>query len=465
MTMGKQYHFVYLYRNPTTGEESLPSPDSNVYLMDNRQRVTATIPINAGWDAAYTEVKVYRSFGYDTGSPKEFYETTITGFNGAVGATVLLSIADGDLGEEVPNDNAGPPAMDAIIAFAERIVGFKGTSIYYSKESNPSSFPVVNEVYIERQGGDPIAGIFVLLGQLYAVKRGSGVFVLIPSVSDTGDFVLSAQKITGDYGCIGHHTIVALGNEVYWLDQKGAVRFDGTNITNISDEKIRVLYRTLAAGSTFSASVGATDDQPDKQYVRWLIPHPSYSSVRFHLVYDVSLGAWLVERYGTDAVTHSHGLWQSVTWPFRSTDGRRWVYTADNQGYVFRLRTNESDAEVWSDNGGDSQFLWRSKFFGNGIDFTLPLYCDCEFERSTTGKTTGDFTVSLFQDADVASHTQTHALFDTATVLTKKTRTNWPSKVVRRFALQISHTGQNADLNFVQLRVIYQIAGERSIGV
>ena len=459
----ESYYWVVTYYNPTTGNETNPSAPASHTLTGANNLINAEAQIDADWDPAWSEMRIYRSPGSTVGDPQLYKfedEITISVDLTAFVQPFSMSILDGDLGAEVAFDNDPPPDMDQALLYKERIVGYLNSTVYFSKAFNPTAFPAVNQVPVEDDAGDPIQCMFVLLGNLYVVKRYGGIFLLAPQVVG-GIFTFNVQLITRDFGCSRSASLVVVENYAYWLHWKGIARFDGTNVVNISEPRIRQRYQELADGAQFQSSFGIHDGQPDKQYVRFSIPDPTESNRVYHLIYDISLDAWFEETAGlTVADTHS-GVHDRILFNVKDSNNTTHVYTLDNQGNCFRLRTNTLGVPVWSDNGTAYVSTWRSKWFGDGLDEVMPVYMDAEIGMSAAGVFDDDLHFILFRDNDLlATDDDSVVLYDYGDI-SREARINWKAERCRRFALEATIESDNSDLLILRMRPGYVAAGPR----
>lgn len=439
----------------------------------------------AEWQAGMTEIVLLRTRGQATADLAQTVslqvERTYTGFTGVfpyqviTGETVVgLDTSDEGLQEVVddgPNDIAAypVPALEAIILFAERIVGYAGSIVYFSEETGTGTgvngWPPLNQVEVELDAGDRIRGIFDLGdGNVYVVKESSGVFRLKPFI-DKDLFTFQVEKVAA-VGCVSHHSIVVQDNFAYWLDRRGAYEFDGTTPRNVSDEFIRATFSRYASNVAIREAVGELDQQAETQYVRWLVGNPDVTTsggvlVTDQLIFDLSLRRWFVWRAGGAADTNlDTGLFERVAFRVRDAGGE-WLYTADKQGYVYRSRTDASRNPVYQDNGVNFTATWRSKLFGNGLDQLLPRHVDFELEHSPSARKDGALVLNFHREGfDGQPQRQAFPLYDSAdgAEAAKPRAMQLRAQRCRRFGLELVHDGSGT-FTVVRFRTLLKRIG------
>lgn len=484
LTAAGVYLWVYTLYNPTLGLETNPSAVSASFTAaaDPNDGKNITVPaLGVGnWDPRFTKIRLYRT---TAGGGKYLFEkeVTIVGDPETVAQTSTLTVSDASLGSEVAFDNDAPPALQYLTLYNKRVFGVNPanpSSLLWSKESNPGAWPVVNAEDVEKDAGDPITGLFVLYGKLYCLKRSAGVFMVV-SEGTGATSTFTVVKLTGDFGCISHWSIVVVENWAYWLDPKGAVRFNGSQVENISDQKIRQTFQRFARSTSFGpffssgrpvgpAAFGIHDRRPDKQYVRWILTDPD-DGFRYHLIFDVSRQSWFTFVAGTvDAP--ATGTTDRVAALFKDTAGRSWVITGDETGRAFRLDTDESGNPVYTDNGFPFLFDWASRWFGDGILQMLPLKLFLVLERAATGKKNGPLTVSWGFDGDATidpGRTQQVLLKDAVDTV----KTIFPVKLnvgrrwCHRWRFRLQHSAANGDVKIPRFRVDYKAGPDRVRGI
>lgn len=444
----------------------------------------------AGWSSPFSEIVIARTLA--TADATQAAEESLFEDHVDTGVVALphnfsVSKADDQLGEE-PVDELGsepPPDMDFACLYRaiNRIIGFKGSHFYFSKEGTEEGgvwvFPGVNDVPIALDAGDPINGCFEMQGQVYTVLRGAGVFLLAPVETEDGlSFRVQAQTGAA-VGCVARFSILVRENYAYWIDDVGIVEFDGTNARYISDEPgggragIRDLFVEYRDTGRLAKAFGVIDRQPDKRYLRWFVPRDSIGSdgltyfTADELVFDLTERTWHVERAGGDpAADRVSGLYGRAMVQYRdaSADENRgtWVYQVDEDGNVYRLRSDEAGREVYTDNGSDVVAEFWTKQYGDGLGQILPLTVDVEMVRSLFDHKGGDLTLSLYRDGfDLPPYEETFPLFDetTSDKASDAVAMNFNRKPCRRFAIGGRHSGSDGDLTLVGLRPRFQVLG------
>lgn len=457
------YQIVYSYRDPLTGDETNPSTASAAVAVAANTERKVTIPANASWTPQYTRVRLYRTVVNGAGA--FFFERELdigshnlatTAYTWAIDAACRITIADSSLGAEVEFDNDPiPTGISVVFVHDERVIAIDHTraTVYWSKKGRPWSFPTANAQDLLKEDGHPAIGGFVMFGFPYVWKRGGPGFQLGPH--PTLGYV--PQQLPARHGCESHWSIVVDENHAYWADKDGFLRFNGQQTENISDAKIRRTFATLAKSSNayISNSVGIHHNQADRQRVSWFFSTADATKdkvINLDLRTHEATGqggpngsGWHVEEYST------YG--QRVCCHYEDSSNRtNHVYTADANGYAYRLRTNTSGNEVYSDEGSPILMKWHSKWYGNGLLDQLLHWLDVEFERSAPGRTAGLVTVKVWADADERHPVVTRQfnLYDSGN-LTRTLRFNMPGKYFRRFRIGFEHQSANGDVSIVKV--------------
>lgn len=473
------YRYVYTYYNPTTAEESNPSEASDVISVAANSKFAIFIPKNPEWVAAYgySTIRVYRT---TAGGATYLFDFEVTGVERLDILDHYMGVcsrADANLGTAVSYDNGQIPQMRYAILFNEMVVGAGDpddpSTVYWSAQTQPTRFPPQNALDLDKDNGDPISGIFRLLGRVYVLKQTSGIYMLSPSQNADGDPIFTYEPITSDWGCISHHSIVVIDTYAYWADTKGICRFNGQQVENISDPKIRETWRRLANGAAITRCVAVHDRRADKQYYRLTVHDPD-DGFCYDLIYDVSQNAWFKERPASEA----SGRGNRVSWLVKDTKGQYVVMHGDNTGRAFcRYRDLDGNA-VYADCGEAIDSQWKSREWG-GMDGVMPLYVDIEYERSRAGQYFGTPNVNLYRDGastpavtDTTSiipyaasgwfppSSQTDVIYPQATMASHTARVHWNSaEWCRRFSFDVSTTAKNCDLRILAYRICYKRRG------
>lgn len=499
LTPSKFYGVAYAYRDPIRSLSTNPSVRT-VFQAD-ATNLTEGFSAGAfgGYSADYTELIVLRTLACpdaDTAAAATLrYEKTITPISPAsFPLAFTVSIADGATQSwDGGTDNQPPPPMDFITLFAERIVGFKGSSVYYSKngfseEGGVFSFPISNEAPVEQGAGDDLGGLFVMQGQLYAAKQGAGVFLLAPSITNDGLLQFQVQKLTGAaVGCLARFGVAVVENLAYWIDDKGFVEFDGTNARIISEEPapgvigVRDTFLQYRDAGRLRDAYVCVDRGPFKHVVRWILWRTEFDSlgnlqfVTDQVIFDLVTRRWTVHHAGGDsAADRVTGLFERLVCysgtgnaggGYRDSDGRSHAYTADEDGNVYRLETDETGAYVYSDNGTPYTASMRTKFFGDGRGLQLPISIDVEMLRSRVGKNSGELTVAIHRDGAATvsdpAWSQAFPLWDESQSheMTRAIACNADRKPCLRWAVGLEHSESDGDLTVLAIRGRASILG------
>jgi hypothetical protein len=382
----------------------------------------------------------------------------------------------------VAYDNDPAPKWRYFQLHDERVVGGHiGTTapsqVAWSKAGAPFAVPALNAQYLQRDDGHPIRGVFkALYGNLFVGKQGGPLFQLSPHPT----LGYAPLMLPALHGLESHHSVIAGDNGALFEDRLGLVSFNGQQ-TRLISGPVQETFRRLAAQVDTSASgekgimqrvFGIHDQQADRSQARWAFALTTTDLVSDdQLVVDLEstsgeAGAWHREQY------KSRGLrvFFAVVDPAASGQKTPAIYALDGNGQCWRLRTDESNVEVFADDGAAYTMTWYSKWFGDGLNAFLPRFIDVELEISAAGATTGNVSVTLWKDGDESAPVQTKTIalastgpvvrtvrFDIAVVAAS-------SMYWRRLRVGFSHSSANGDVSIVKFTVLGKMIGRRLLG-
>lgn len=481
------YTMVYTLYDSSRGEETNPATVSNSIVAALNQKIPYSIAKPSGYTTNFDKVRIYRTTADGAGA--WFFEAEVAASDwpaaGSTALTGFLTISDAALGAEVAYDNDPAPKWRFLQLHDERVVGghiatTAPSQVMWSKPGAPFSVPSSNGQYLKRDDGHPIRAVFqAMFGNLYVAKQGGPIFELTPHPT----LGYSPLQLPALHGCESHHSVIFDGNEAVFVDRLGIVRFNGQQSELISPP-VQSTFRRLSAQidtnvtgemSLLQRAFGIHDQQSDRTQCRWTFALTTTNGIYDdQLVLDLASavgesGAWHREQYET----RGFRVFFAAQDPLNTGQKTPAIYACDGNGNVYRLRTDAANAEVFADSGGKYAMQWYSKWFGDGINDSIPRYVDIEIERSTDTYKSGSIAVTLWQDGDdtapvVTKHLNLYDSFDSGQ-RRRTYRIDVPvpasGQYWKRLRIGFSHTEASGDVSIVKFIVWAIPVGARLIGV
>ena len=258
----------YFYTYVTDwGEESAPSPVSDMVEPDQNDTVTVTMTAPPS-GRHVTHLRLYRS---NTGSQASAFQyvayyatnTRSEGDGGgpewvrsgenATGIPVANLVFEdtmrpSELGEVCPSVTwAEPPAgLQGLVGMPNGIMaGFIGNTIYFCEPYVPYAWPVEYQITTEHE----IVGMGVFGQTMFVGTKGSPYFV---SGSDSAS--MSAQKLESQQACVSRRSIVPVQGGVLFASPDGLCVADGSGVQLVSSGLFtREDWQKLQPGTIFAA--------------------------------------------------------------------------------------------------------------------------------------------------------------------------------------------------------------------
>jgi hypothetical protein len=149
--------------------------------------------------------------------------------------------------------------------------------VYQSAAGDPTVWPALNFVDIEKGVGIGVAAIFAVESALIIWKLGKTHIIFDP-VEYTN------RVIDNSKGCVSHFSVVAHNGLVYFVSHLGVCRFLGDGPSQLISEKIRPIFDDLYVfGSALATPIQAVAEEASiwgysfENYVGWYIPGNSIS--------------------------------------------------------------------------------------------------------------------------------------------------------------------------------------------
>jgi hypothetical protein len=280
LTTGQTYYYRLRYRF-THGSGRATTNTHSIALGANTQVQITTIPDEIrsdylGWTLERTKA------GGTAAGPFYFVAD-------GTGPTYNDVIADADLGNvSDENIHGEPPHLDGVIAYKDRLVGWAGSTIYFSQAvgdieaTGICNWNALNASDIGPDDGDTIRAVVVQVDRLAVLKRWSTWAV-------EGDDIVSfrAFPIYKGAGCAGPRAAAAVGSAVYFFGDAGFHRLVGNRVEPFGWVEVGHIFDTFRPGQFADVVV--------RNYLGQLVLVSFASATGDNddmLVYDMRFGAW-----------------------------------------------------------------------------------------------------------------------------------------------------------------------------
>ncbi len=171
------------------------------------------------------------------------------------------------------------------------------STLYYSDTAEPEQIQLDSFIDIRTDDGQAISGLKNFSGGLVIFKENS-----FHALTGDSSENFNVREISKQYGCLNNRAIAQFQDVLIFLDRKGIVQFNGSNIDLLSSKIDPILKRMniTAAKETACMSYDKLRNE-----VLCDIPVDGSNSNNITLVYDIIQKAWTTYEYGhyTPAVT------------------------------------------------------------------------------------------------------------------------------------------------------------------
>jgi len=225
--------YVYTYYNINDGTESAPSPLSPEILAASSK---INISVTASTDPQVTTIRIYRIGNTLLSFTRlvELPNITTVYTDDAVDSTLATRLLDS------ATNTPAPTGLNYLTYFNGTFFGVVGSKLYFSRDiGNPNYWPATN--YIDFR--TPLTALAVSPSGLLVFSRYQTHLVTGSNATNFVNYLIS-----GDQGCISHHTIANLGSAVLFLSTDGICSASGSVVTVISKFKLgKQLYSPINA--------------------------------------------------------------------------------------------------------------------------------------------------------------------------------------------------------------------------
>lgn len=277
--------------NYSTGTISVTNGDSTV-TGSGTSWSTATNAV-AGEYIQLPDSKWYKIASIASNTSLEI-EMGSTGYQGTTlsGQSYVISPwgeVQGKLNSSTAPSGLVVPTPKYIANHSDRVWVADGNSLYFSvldtsvTEENFNDFDTANnagQINVPAGKGDTITGIYSFGNALFVFQRKA-----IYAIYGNSPANFELRNITNETGMIDKRTLVEYEDFLVFLSDSGVYMFDGSNLKNISDNKVNSLIDTWASKTTPVAT------QWDNKYLIAYTPSGgSYNSEA--LFYDFTRNIW-----------------------------------------------------------------------------------------------------------------------------------------------------------------------------
>lgn len=228
------------------GEESAPSPVSDMLEIDQNDVVTVSRPaVASGASYVSRDITHWRIYRSNTGSNSAAFQ-----FAGEVAvstATFVDDVPADELGEVLPTTTwLEPPAdLRGLVGMPNGIMaGFTGNTVAFCEPYVPYAWPVGYQITTEH----PVVGMGVFGQTLFVGTTGNPYFI---SGADSAS--MSATKMESNQACVSARSIAAVQGGVLFASPDGLCVADATGVKVVSQGLFtREDWQALVPSSMFA---------------------------------------------------------------------------------------------------------------------------------------------------------------------------------------------------------------------
>lgn len=167
---------------------------------------------------------------------------------------------------------------------------FAPSTLFFSEDSEPEQVQTVSQREIRTSDGSGVTGLKNFSGFLIIFKENS-----FHALSGDPPDNLTLREISQEYGCLNNRAIAQFQDVLVFLDRKGIVQFNGSNIDLLSSKIDPILKRMNIEAARVEACLVY-----DKLRNEILcdIPIDGSATNNITLVYDIISHAWTTYKYG-----------------------------------------------------------------------------------------------------------------------------------------------------------------------
>lgn len=222
-----EYKYRFAWYDKRAGVEGLYGGEESVTLATASHDEVDISGIAASL-AGYPNVTHVRIYRLDPSTTVFRHHSDV-----AIGTTTATDTGTVITGNDAVNTRRGHPDPHRIcFVYSNRLVLLNESddpsSLTYS-DANTEDFPGTNQLYVDNNDGDELAGGIAQFGGAVLWKGNS-----IHFLSGFGQTSFALTKVVDGIGCVSHNTIAASDKGVYFLAADGVYLFDGRNARYLS---------------------------------------------------------------------------------------------------------------------------------------------------------------------------------------------------------------------------------------
>lgn len=247
------------------------------------------------------------------------------------------------------------------------LAGFSSmlSTVVFSDVAEPEGYPPDNNFEVRTNDADYITGMKAYSTRLYIFKKGS---FHVLSGDNPNNFFL--QEVSDQYGCINNKSAVIFGEILAFLDRKGVMTFNGSNLSMLST-KVQPFFDQM----NYNVAVNTACMVHDKIRNQILVAIPYGAGVTVNnltLAYDYVANAW----------TTYTGFNPTVFAMIQGYNSTKYPLFGDQQG-----RVNWFGPSFIQDNGAGMTCFFKTRFIhdiGDSIEKQFRrLYLNGDQQGST----------------------------------------------------------------------------------
>ncbi len=207
------------------------------------------------------------------------------------------------------------------------------STVFWSDFGIPERIQPTSNVEVRTNDGETISAIKAYNGNLIITKQSS--FHNFNVAAENPENWLLTQ-VSSEYGCLSNRAITEYANYLVFLDRKGIIRFNGSNIEILST-KIDPIFKRMNVAACKNAAAMTYDKE--RNQVLCDIPVDGATMANLTVVYDIISSAWS-------------------------------TYTGYNPSFTTRSQIPTKDAIIYGGYSGLVSYFGSSFSTDNGVGFT-----------------------------------------------------------------------------------------------
>lgn len=177
-------------------------------------------------------------------------------------------------------------------------MSYAPSRFFFSEFNEPEHFESDFGFDVRTQDGEAITGLKEYNGNLMIFKT-SSFHQLSTAADDFANWVLT--PISTEYGCLTNRAVTVYANQCVFLDRKGIIRYNGSNIEILST-KVDPIFQRMNVSAAANNAVMTYDKQRNE--ILCDIPVDGATMNNLTVVYDIISNSWTTEK-GYNATVRS----------------------------------------------------------------------------------------------------------------------------------------------------------------